>query len=126
MQAMTRQRGMTIWGLLLTGGIFVIIVLLFFKLLPPYLEFGTVKTALENVAKQPDVGNMDKIEIRNTIQRRFDIEDVKNVDLNKHLFVEKKPGATVIRIAYEVRVPIAYNVTALLDFDTSKTVGSTR
>jgi hypothetical protein len=124
MQAMTRQRGMTFWGLLFVGLLFVFAALLFFKLLPPYLEFATVKTVLENVAKTPEIGNFEKNQIRAEIDRRFSIEDVKRVDLTKHLFVEKKPGATTIRIAYEVRVPLVYNVTALLDFDTSKTVSA--
>lgn len=124
MQTNSKQRGMSIWGLLLAGGIFVFFLLLFFKLLPPYMEYGTVKTTLENVAKQPDIGSMEKTEIKNAIQRRFDIEDVKRVDLSKHLFVEKKPGATTIRLAYEVRVPLFYNITALLDFEASKTVSA--
>jgi len=124
MQAMTRQRGMTIWGLMFMTLLFVFFALLFFKLLPPYLEFATVKTVLENVAKTPDIGNFEKNQIRGEIDRRFSIEDVKRVDLSKHLFVEKKPGATTIRIAYEVRVPLVYNVTALLEFDTSKTVSA--
>lgn len=122
MQAISRQRGITIWGLMFLGFIFVVVVLLFFKLLPPYLEYTTVKTVLENVAKTPDIGNYDKGQIKIEIDRRFGIEDVKNVDLAKSLFVEKKPGNTTISIRYEVRVPIAYNVTALLDFDASKTV----
>jgi len=122
MQAISRQRGITIWGLMFLGFIFVVTLLLFFKLLPPYLEYTTVKTVLENVAKTPDIGNYDKGQIKIEIDRRFGIEDVKNVDLAKSLFVEKKPGNTTISIRYEVRVPIAYNVTALLDFDASKTV----
>ena len=124
MQTNFKQRGMTMWGLLFMGLLFIFFALLFFKLLPPYMEYGTVKTTLENVAKQPDIGNMEKAEIKNAIQRRFDIEDIKRVDLSKHLFVEKKPGATTIRLAYEVRVPLVYNVTALLDFEASKTVSA--
>jgi len=124
MQAMTRQRGMTMWGLLFMAVLFAAIVLLFFKLLPPYLEFSTVKTVLVNVARTPGIGELQKGHIKQEIDRRFSIEDVKRVDLNKDLYVEKKPGATTIRIAYEVRIPIAYNVTALLTFDTSQTVSA--
>jgi hypothetical protein len=42
--------------------------------------------------------------------------------LNKALIVEKKPGSMTIRITYERRVPLAYNVTALIEFDDSAQV----
>jgi hypothetical protein len=44
---------------------------------------------------------------------------VNDLDVNKILTVEKKPGATLIRITYEKRVPLAYNITALIEFDHS-------
>jgi hypothetical protein len=113
----SKQNGMTFWGLLVVAAIFIFFVVLFFKLLPPYIEYGKVKTSLENMARQPDVGNMEKTQIKAALERRFDIEDVGNVDLNKNLFVEKKPGSMAIRIAYERKVPLAYNVTALIEFD---------
>ena len=117
MQTRTNQHGMTFWGLLVVAAIFIFFVVLFFKLLPPYLEYGKVKISLESLAKQSDTGIMEKAQIKVAIDRRFNIEDVDNIDLNKNLFVEKKPGSMTIRIAYERRVPLAYNVTALIEFD---------
>ena len=119
-----RQKGITIWGLMVVAAVFIFFVLLFFKLLPPYLEYGKVRTSLENLVKQPNAGDLERAEIRAALERRFDIEDVKGVDLNKNLFVEKKPGATIIRVAYERRIPLAYNITALIDFEHSVQVGA--
>lgn len=119
MASKSKQLGMTFWGLLVIAAIVALTTILFFKLLPPYLEYGKVTTALENVAKQPGTMDMEKGQIKAALERRFDIDDVSRVDLNKDLTVEKKPGATTIRIKYEVRVPIAYNVTALIEFDHS-------
>jgi hypothetical protein len=111
------QHGMTFWGLLVVAAIFIFFVVLFFKLLPPYMEHAKVKTSLENIAHQPDAGNMEKAQIKAALDRRFSIEDINDVDLSKSLSVEKKPGSMTIRIAYERRVPLAYNVTALIEFD---------
>jgi uncharacterized membrane protein YhiD involved in acid resistance len=119
-----KQQGMTFWGLLVVAALFILFVILFFKLLPPYIEHGKVKTTLENVAHQPNAFNMEKAEIKSAIDRRFSIEDVNDVDLNKSLFVEKKPGSMTIRIAYERRIPLAYNVTALIEFDDSVQVNA--
>lgn len=124
MQTRTTQKGITFWGLLVVFALIVFFTILTLKLLPPYIEYGKVKTALENVAHQPEAGGMERADIKAAIDRRFTIEDVNNVDLNKSLFVEKKPGVTTIRIAYERRVPLAYNVTALIEFDHSVQVNA--
>ncbi len=112
-----KQNGMTFWGLLMVAALFIFFVILFFKLLPPYMEHAKVKTALENIAHQPDAAGMEKAQIKAAFDRRFNIDSVDDIDLNKALSVEKKPGSMTIRIAYERRVPLAYNVTALIEFD---------
>jgi len=115
----SKQNGMTFWGLMMVAAVFAFFVLLFFKLFPSYMEHAKVKTALENISRQPGTIEMEKTQIKSAFERRFDIEDVSNIDLNKNLFVEKKPGSMTIRIAYERKVPIAYNVSALIEFDDS-------
>ena len=124
MQTRTKQYGMSFWSLIMVAGLAIFFLLMFFKLLPPYIEHAKVKTALENISQQPNVFNMEKGEIKASLQRRLDIDDVNDVDLSKSLFVEKKPGTTIIRITYERRVPLAYNITALIDFNDSVQVNA--
>ncbi len=112
-----KQNGMTFWGLLVVAAVFIFFVMLFFKLLPPYMEYAKVKAALDGIAKQPGTADMEKSQIKAAFDRRFNIDSVDNIDLNKALIVEKKPGSMSIRLTYERRVPIAYNVTALIEFD---------
>lgn len=119
MRARTQQNGISFWGLLMVAAVSVFFILVFFKLLPSYIEHAKVKTALAGVASQPNAINMEKNEIKGTLQRRLDIDDVNDVDLSKTLFVEKKPGVTIMRITYERRVPLFYNITILLDFNDS-------
>ena len=124
MQTRKKQKGISFWGLIMVAGVTIFFILMFFKLLPPYIEHTKVKTALENMTQQPNAINMEKGEIKAALQRRLDIDDVNDVDLSKSLFVEKKPGATIIRITYERRVPLAYNITALIDFNHSVQVNA--
>ena len=94
MQTRMTQKGISFWGLIVVAGVTIFFILMFFKLLPPYIEHAKVKTALENMTQQPNAINMEKSEIKAALQRRLDIDDVNDVDLSKSLFVEKKPGAT--------------------------------
>jgi Domain of unknown function (DUF4845) len=118
MLARTQQNGISFWGLLVVAAVSVFFLLLFFKLLPHYIEYGKVKNALASVAQQSNAMGMEKGEIKAALDRRFNIEDV-NLDLNKVLIVEKKPGVTIIRITYERREHFAYNVSVHMDFDES-------
>lgn len=112
-----KQQGMTFWGLSVAALIFIFFVMLFLKLLPPYMEYGKVKTALDGIAKQPGTSEMGKAEIMAAFDRRFNIDSVDNIDLKTAVTVDKKPTGMTIRFKYERRVPLAYNVTALLEFD---------
>ena len=113
----SKQNGMSFWSLMVVAAVFAFFLLLFFKLFPPYTEHAKVKAALENISRQPDAGNMEKGQIKAAFERRFNVEDVGNIDLNKNLIVEKSPSGMTIRIFYERRVPIAYNISALIEFD---------
>ncbi|OGI43942.1 MAG: hypothetical protein A2150_01205 [Candidatus Muproteobacteria bacterium RBG_16_64_11] len=120
MHTLTAQRGMTFWGVLIILALIVFFTLLTLKLAPPYMEHGKVVTALRAIEKQSPSGSFSKDEVRRALDRRFTIDDVRRVNLSKDLYFEKKPGGiVVVRIAYEVRVPMAYNITALIEFDES-------
>ena len=88
------------------------------------MEYGKVRTALDNIAHQPDAATMDLGQIKAAMDRRFEIDDVDDIDLSKTLTVDRKPTGTTIRIAYEKRVPLAYNITALINFDHSVQVNA--
>jgi Tfp pilus assembly major pilin PilA len=114
-----KQSGVTFWGFAMVAFLIVFFTLLTLKLVPPYIENAKVRTALENVVKQPNAANMSKVEIVDALQRRFDVDDVSRANLKTDLTVTKSADgrSTKLRIAYEVRIPLAYNISALLNFD---------
>ncbi len=114
-----RQAGMTMWGMMLVIALIVFFTVLTLKLLPPYLENAKVKAVLEAISRQPGIGAAPQEELAALIQKRFDIEDVTRVDLRKDLKVEIKNRTKTIRVDYETRVPLVYNISALLEFNNS-------
>ncbi len=118
MRTLAQQHGMTMWGTAMILALIVFFTLLTIKLAPPYIEHGKIVTALKSIEKQQPPGAFSKDEIKRALDRRFTIDDVTRVDLKKDLYFEKKAGGImVVRIAYEVRIPLAYNITALIEFD---------
>jgi hypothetical protein len=114
-----KQSGVTFWGFAMVSFLIGFFTLLFLKLVPPYMENAKVKTALENLIKQPNAANMTKVEIVDALQRRFDVDDVSRANLKTDLTITKSADGrgTKLRIAYEVRIPLVYNISALLNFD---------
>ncbi len=118
MQPVTRQRGWTLWGLL---GMMVLIgffALLFMKLLPPYMDNAKIQRALEVVAEEPGIGRATRAEIVNRLSRILYVDYASDVvDLRQDLSIEKRTDRRILRIRYEVEVPLVYNISALLYFD---------
>ncbi len=114
-----KQSGVTFWGFAMVAFLIVFFTLLTLKLVPPYIEHAKVKTSLLNVIKQPNAPNMTKVEIVDALQRQFDVNDISRANLKSDLTITKSADGrgTKLRIAYEVRIPLAYNISALLNFD---------
>lgn len=120
MQNRKHQSGMTMWGMLFVLGTLAFFLFIGFKLFPPYMTDLKVKSALDSLGQQPNAGTMSVPEIREAIRKRLEIDSADDLfDLNKVLTVEPRGRVKVIRISYESVVPMAYNISALLDFDHS-------
>jgi hypothetical protein len=119
-----RQRGMTMWSAAFVIGTVVFFLFLAFKLIPPYAEDLQVNTAMNGLVSEPGAGGMSKSELVASLAKRFDINNITKVD-PAQLTVEMRAKAKVLGLRYEVVVPMAYNVSALLEFDHVREVAVT-
>lgn len=116
-----RQHGMTMWSAAFVIAVVVFFLFLFFKLLPPYLEDLKIKTALDGLASDPGAGTMTKAELVSRLAKRFDIDSVTNVQA-RQLGIDVHGNSKTLRMNYEIVVPLAYNVSALLEFNHERQV----
>lgn len=114
-----RQSGATIWQMITIGFLVVIFALLLMKLLPPYLSDLKITGALSSLQKQAAASAMNRKEILVALEKRFDIDDVKHVDLRQDVIIEKRGRMATVTIDYEVQVPLLFNISALLEFNHS-------
>lgn len=122
MERRNRQSGMTLWGLLFVLGVLAFFLFLGFRLLPVYLDDFKVRGALESLVKQSDIGSMSRATMVEALRKRFEIDDVRYADPNKHLTVEPRSRTKLIRISYQAVVPMVFNVSALLEFEHTREV----
>lgn len=111
-----KQTGITLFGMVLVVFVVVFFTLVFMKLLPAYLNNFKVNSDLKNLVQQPNASRLSMSEIMDGLERRFEIDEVSYVHLSKDLKVTRITGGKRISITYSVRVPMFYNVSAIIDF----------
>ena len=110
------QRGMTAIGWLLVLGLIAFFTLITLRLVPLYLEYAKVASTLESLQNEPGITAMSKGEITNIISKRFDVNDVRNVDPRK-VQVTKDRGQLKVGFAYERREHLISNIDVVAVFD---------
>jgi hypothetical protein len=91
-------------------------VLIALTLTPIYIENFNVNSHLTRLGKESGVTTMTKEEIRSTLMKRFEIDDVKNVQPEDIGILDDK-GLLTINVEYEVRRHILGNVDVVVYFN---------
>ncbi len=118
MKSTDRQRGMTAIGWLMVLGLIAFFSLIGLRLVPVYLEYFSVVTALESLKKNSDISSDSPRQVVDALMRRLDISDVKSVK-PANVKVLNEGGALKVAVNYEVRVPLMGNLDALATFNKS-------
>lgn len=111
------ERGATLWGVLFCFIMAGFLVFLAFKIAPTYLDNWQIESALASVSKRPEIHTMTSDDLRSAVRRQFDVGYVNRVRVSKDLHIEHTlHGNRVMVFRYNVRVPIIYNITAVVHF----------
>jgi hypothetical protein len=105
-------------GVSLSGLIVVLIVLgalalVAIKVTPAFLEYRAVKDSIAKAKAEAGSGTVR--EIQQAFDKNAGVNDVSSIS-GRDLVITRDGGSTEISFAYEKRVPLAGNVSLLLDF----------
>ena len=119
-----RQRGMTMLGIIIVIVVVGAWIYAGIRLTPKYLEFMRVASTLEKVrdefASNPGT---TELMLRKSVERHFDIDMVEVITSND-IEINKEGGLFTMRAAYDDVVPLAGNVSFLVEFDKSVEVAA--
>ena len=110
-----RQNGMTMLSWLVVLGILVFFILIGIKMIPTYLENYSIKQVLETMEGDRKVRKMTAREMKKSFVKRLKINSVYEFDRNSIKITKEKFG-TRFAVNYEVRKPVAGNVSILMVF----------
>ena len=119
----SRQRGATFIGIVVILGILGFALYAAMRLVPVYFEYMAIARALEQTAKQHADGQTTPQELRNSLDRRWGVEDIHSIQPNE-IEIKKAGSGFTMRAWYRAEAPFVGNVSLVADFDKSVTVGS--
>ena len=103
--------------------IFIAAVIIFaaiigLRLIPPYIEYASIKSHIREIARGPDTRGASPLEIQQAFNRRAQVDDIRSIS-GQDLDVVKDGEGVSISATYSVRVPVMGNVNACIDFSVS-------
>jgi hypothetical protein len=116
---LAKQKGMTFLGLLIVAIIALSLLLAGIKIVPNYLEFFSVKKTLASVSHQPNLNSMTNAEIIESFDKSANVNYITVINGRDLIISANASGGKVISVQYEVVEPLAFNLSALMDFKAS-------
>jgi hypothetical protein len=115
---MRNQRGLTMSGFMTWAVIFIVVILIAFKLGPAYWEEVTIKKIFKAMAADPGLSSGNRRAVEGAFQLRNAVENVSSIS-PKDIEISKDGTNIVFSATYTARVPLFHNVSACMDFSPS-------
>ena len=115
MQSVDRQKGMTGIGWLIVLALIAFFVLLALRIVPAYLEYYKVVSALESLEEETGWTDVNPRTIRDLIERRFDISYVYSIT-PQQVSIRPSGAYYAVTAKYDAREHIFGNIDVLMSF----------
>jgi len=117
MKSLKKQRGITFLALMIILALISFFSLLIMKVTPLYMEFSSVKSALDNSVGTPGLGKKAKRYIVDSIDKGLYINDVETITAKDFIYVkEKKKKVWTVTADYEARTDLFANISVVAKF----------
>lgn len=110
------QRGMTFIGGLIIAALVGVIAYAALRLVPVYLEYQKVAGAFKQLEVDYGTGGANEGEVRRTLERRFDIDDVTSIT-PQEVVIRREGGLLEVTAEYSATAPFISNISFLVDFE---------
>ncbi len=115
------QRGITLIGGLILAVVVALLGFAVMRLVPVYLEYQKVVGSLTQLESTYAAGGATEEDIRNTLQRRFDVEDISSLSV-RDIAIQRRSGALEVTAEYTAIAPFVANISFLVEFHSTVSV----
>ena len=113
-----RQQGLSMMGFLITAIILIAVAVLGMKMIPAYMQNGTIKEVFNAVAHDPGLKGATIRDIELAYVKRAAVQDINAIkpgDIN----IQNDDSGISLSATYQVKIPLVANVSLVLDFNPS-------
>ncbi len=111
------QAGVGLMDIIIIIIVVTVLTTVGFKVIPPYLEHRTITQILSGIAEDQSLGLRSKYELRDLIEKRFDLNQLGSFDIDRSIKLESFSRGTKINLEYEVREKLVANVDIVMSFN---------
>ena len=109
------QSGISFLGLITVSFVLVVVTISGLRLVPVYIEHYTITKVVRQIANDPELANASTADVRAAFSRQATIDSVKVISASD-LEITREAGQLVIETKYQVKTPVASNISLLIDF----------
>ena len=111
-----KQKGMSIVGFIIVLALVIFTVFLGLRITPIYLEYFSVVSAMNGIAKERGSAHYTPFDIKRKMLDRLYVSYSTDNIQDRHIKVVRRNGIQ-LRVTYEVRTPLIGNLDAVASFD---------
>lgn len=112
-----KQTGLSLIGVLIVGAILGFLFLIGMRTVPVVTEYMAVKRIMNAIIESNPSPEVPITQLRADFDKRAYIDEVKHVS-GRDLVIVKRGNQFEMSVSYARKVPIAANVSLLIEFDT--------
>jgi len=109
----TKQRGISLMGLILILFVLVVVALFAMKVIPSYLEFSSAKSAVDSIARDQQLNTPQMV--RNAFEARAQVDNITSIRATD-LEITKDGNRMGIAFTYRKEVQLFPNVGLYIDY----------
>jgi len=119
MKLLAKQRGVTFGGFIMVLALLGGLAIFSMKLIPAYMEDGKIQKAFDAITHDPAMQTASIAEIRDSFYKRANVMDNVTTVTSNDIEINKEGGALKLSASYSTKIPLAGNVSLLLEFNPS-------
>ena len=113
-----RQRGIGFVGFIMIAAGVVFAAIAGMKLVPPYMHSAQIAEIFKSIATDPLMRGATITDVKESYSKRANINYITDITA-EDIDIDKVNGQWVLSASYSVKVPVAGNITLLLEFNPS-------
>lgn len=113
----SKQKGATMWTTLSVVLMVGFIGFLVFKLLFVYIDHSIIRASMQEIVNQGEFKQLTTKQILSLMEKRMQVDGIRDFKKDSFKVSRDRSGEKYIVINYSKKVPIAANVSALVEFN---------